>query len=74
MAFKDTSIHLCVYCGEKLSTKSKFCKAQTTPEGLRMLGCSTQKGRKQVFDLNVAILKENRAKGHTVPEGLKNWK
>jgi hypothetical protein len=74
MAFKDLSIYTCMYCGERLKTKSKYCKAQTMEDGTRLLGCSTQKGRKQVFDLNVEIIKENKAKGYSVPEGLRNWK
>ena len=74
MAFKDSGIYYCMYCGELLTAKGKYCKGGTDGEGNKLFGCSTQKGRKQVFDLNVAIIKENKAEGHTVPEGLKNWK
>jgi len=74
MAFKDTSIYYCSYCGELLTGKAKYCKGGKTEDGTKLLGCSTQKGRKQIFDLNVEIIKENKAKGHTVPEGLRNWK
>ena len=73
MAFKDTAIYYCEYCGERLTGKAKYCKGNKKVEP-KLLGCSTQKGRKQVFDLNVAIIKENKAKGFVVPEGLKNWK
>lgn len=74
MAFKDPNIYQCSYCGERLTGKAKYCKGGKTEDGTKLLGCSTQKGRKQVFDLNVAILRENKAKGYTVPIGVQNWK
>lgn len=63
MAFKDTSIYYCAYCGERCNSKAKHCPT-----------CRTQKGRKAIFDANVEILKENKAKGYEIPIGLKNWK
>lgn len=74
MAFKDTAIYYCTYCGERLTGKAKYCKGGTDGDGNKIASCSTQKGRKQVFDLNVAIFKEMKAKGHAVPDGIKNWK
>ena len=63
MAFKDTSIYECAYCGDRGGTAAKHCK-----------NCRTQPGRKAIFDANVAIAIENKAKGITVPAGFKNWK
>ena len=59
--FKDTSIHECSYCGEYCS--GKYCKS-----------CGTQKGRKEIFDANVAIFKVNEKLGYNIPKVLKNWK
>jgi len=56
-------IHYCSYCGEKIGSPKQYCS-----------NCSTQKGRKAIFDANVKILKENKNKGLNIPETLKNWK
>jgi len=53
----------CSYCGERSATKVIHCPS-----------CRTQPGRKAIFDANVAIAVENKAKGYNVPSGFKNWK
>lgn len=55
-------IHTCSYCGEGVNSKVKYCAT-----------CTTQPKRKLVFEANAAIIKENKAKGFTVPETLKDW-
>jgi predicted amidophosphoribosyltransferase len=60
--FTSNALQLCSYCGERMTGKAKYCKT-----------CTTAEGRKKIFDANVAIIKENAAKGHTVPSGLKDW-
>lgn len=55
-------IYECAYCGERLSSASKYCS-----------NCKTQSGRKKIFDENVEIFKENKKKGYNVPERLKDW-
>jgi hypothetical protein len=54
-------VTLCSYCGEE--AKGMYCNA-----------CKTQKGRKEIFEANVKIYKENEKKGITVPSTMKNWK
>lgn len=56
-------IYECSYCGERYASKAIYCK-----------DCRTQAGRKKIFDENVAIALENKAKGMEVPAGFKNWK
>lgn len=56
-------IALCKYCGEQCGNASKYCST-----------CGTQTGRKKIFEANVEIMKENKARGMTVPETLKTWK
>ena len=65
MAFKDTAIYICGYCGEFIKSKAIYCK-----------NCSTQAGRKKIYDENVAIAKERMKNGWTPPEGFgfKDWK
>lgn len=53
----------CAYCGERYGKPAKYCKT-----------CATQAGRKTIFDANVTIALENKAKGMEVPSGFKNWK
>ena len=60
---KNGIIALCAYCGEQVGNTQKYCP-----------NCRTQKGRKAIFDANVEIIKENKAKGFKVPETLKSWK
>jgi len=55
-------IYTCAYCGEGTNSKVKFCAT-----------CKTQKGRKLIFEDNAKIIKENKAKGFTVPDTLKDW-
>ena len=62
MAFKDSSIYLCSYCGEIIKSKAIYCK-----------NCATQPGRKANWEANVAIAKENMSRGFTVPTGFPNW-
>jgi predicted amidophosphoribosyltransferase len=54
-------IILCDYCGEP--TKQKYCS-----------NCKTQAGRKDIFEQNVAIFKQNEKLGYKVPKELKNYK
>jgi hypothetical protein len=54
-------IRVCSYCGEQVSS-GKYCQT-----------CKTQKGRKQIFEANAAIFKENAKRGFKVPTELKNW-
>ena len=63
MAFKSNIIYECIYCGERDIGAVKYCKI-----------CKTKVGRKQIFDANVKILKENLAKGFKVPTQVKSWK
>ncbi len=56
-------IYVCAYCGEGINSKVKYCST-----------CKTQIKRKEIFDQNVAIIKENKEKGFTVPDVLKSWK
>jgi Na+-transporting NADH:ubiquinone oxidoreductase subunit NqrF len=56
--FNDNTIYLCVSCGEK--TKGKYCPA-----------CRTKEGRESVKTQNLAIMRENLEKGHTIPEPYK---
>lgn len=56
-------IALCSYCGEQVGNSQKYCSEHRT-----------QKGRKETFEANVEILKENKEKGYKVPETLKSWK
>jgi hypothetical protein len=56
-------IHQCSYCGEIISSPKQYCS-----------NCSTQKGRKKIFDETVEIFKENKSKGFAIPETLKNWR
>jgi hypothetical protein len=53
----------CAYCGERYGKAAKYCAK-----------CQTQPGRKLIFDANVKIALENKALGHTVPAGFRNWK
>ncbi len=62
MNFKSNTIFECSYCGERIKS-GRFC-----------LQCKMQSGRKEIFDANVKILKENKEKGYCAPETLKNWK
>ena len=57
------TVCFCEYCGEEIPKTQKYCTI-----------CRTQKGRKTIFDANVAIFKENAKKGIKVPESIKNWK
>ena len=59
----SNGIFECAYCGERYGKAAKHCKT-----------CQTQAGRKKIFDENVAIALENKAKGLAVPAGFKNWK
>lgn len=54
---------LCQYCGEQTGNSQKYCKQ-----------CKTQSGRKEIFEANVKILKENGKKGYTIPETIKSYK
>ena len=63
MTFKSNSVFECKFCGERFASKAKYCPT-----------CRTQPGRKAIFDANVAIAVENKAKGMEVPVGFKNWK
>lgn len=54
-------VTLCKFCGEGAS--GVYCKAH-----------GTQQGRKKDFDLQIAILKENKEKGYAMPQSIKNWK
>jgi len=56
-------VTLCNYCGEQIGNSKKYCPS-----------CKTQAGRKEIFDKNVAILKEKTELKLPVLEGLKNWK
>ena len=56
-------IYQCAYCGEVITSPKQYCSA-----------CSTQKGRKEIFDANVKIFKVNKELGMTAPDSLKNWK
>lgn len=56
-------IALCKYCGEQVGNTQSYCS-----------DCKTQAGRKKIFEANVEIMKENKARGMTVPETLKSWK
>lgn len=53
----------CKFCGERFASKAIYCK-----------DCRTQPNRKAIYDENVSIAIENKAKGYNVPEGFKNWK
>lgn len=50
--FKDNTIYLCEHCGNK--TSGKYCPS-----------CKTAAGRKEIDEQNIAIMKENLAKGFT---------
>jgi len=63
MAYEDKSVFQCKYCGEIVGAKREYCAT-----------CSTQKGRKAIFDENVKIYKKNKELGFIIPEVLKNWK
>lgn len=56
-------ITVCSYCGEQIGNSQKYCKT-----------CKTQAGRKEIFEANALILKENAKLGFKVPVELKNWK
>lgn len=56
-------IALCLYCGEQTGNSRKFCAT-----------CTTQKGRKAIFDANMVILKEKQAQGVPVPTSFRSWK
>lgn len=56
-------VYICSYCGEGLSSNAKFCK-----------NCKTQSGRKEIFEANIEIAKENLKKGYKIPESFKSWK
>ncbi|MCK9370805.1 hypothetical protein M0R04_12925 [Candidatus Dojkabacteria bacterium] len=56
-------ITLCSYCGEQVGNTQKYCKV-----------CKTQKGRKEIFDANAEIFKQNKELGYEIPAELKNWK
>lgn len=56
-------IYVCKYCGEQVKGTALYCDT-----------CKTQAGRKKIFEANVEIMKENKARGMTVPETLKSWK
>lgn len=56
-------IYTCAYCGEGIRSNKKYCGT-----------CNTQKGRKEIFDANVKIFKQNKELGFNTPETLKNWK
>lgn len=55
-------IYVCAYCGENCTSKVKYCPT-----------CRTQEMRKKIFEQNLAIIKENKEKGHTVPSTLSDW-
>lgn len=59
----SNGIFECKYCGERYGKPAIHCKT-----------CQTQPGRKAIFDANVTIALENKAKGYEVPAGFKNWK
>lgn len=59
---KNGFIYSCTYCGEQIGS-GKYCTK-----------CKTQSGRKEVFDENTKIFKENLKLGFTIPVELKNWK
>ena len=54
MAFTDNTIHVCVFCGERCT--GKYCKT-----------CGTKGGRDELIKEQAKINKENKAKGHNVP-------
>lgn len=56
-------INCCKFCGEQTPTKVIYC-----------VTCKTQEKRKQVYEQNVAIMKENKAKGFEVPATLRSWR
>lgn len=56
-------ITLCKFCGEQTGNSTKHCP-----------NCRTQKGRKEIFDANMAIIKERQANNQPCPESLKDWK
>lgn len=56
-------IYECRYCGERFASKAIYCPT-----------CRSQPNRKKIFDENVAIAIENKAKGYVTPDGFKNWK
>jgi hypothetical protein len=60
---KNGIVTLCAFCGEQVGTGVKYCPNHRT-----------QKGRKETFDENVKIFKENKEKGYKVPETMKSWK
>lgn len=62
MAFKSNAIYECTYCGERFASKAIYCK-----------DCRTQPGRKAIFDANVAIAQDLKARGYNVPAGFRNW-
>jgi hypothetical protein len=53
----------CTYCGERYGSKAMYCKT-----------CRTTAGRKAIFEANVEIAKENKAKGFTVPETFRDYR
>lgn len=61
--FEDKSVYVCSYCGEICGSKREYCPT-----------CSTQKGRKKIFDENAEIFKTNKVLGFAIPATLKNWK
>ena len=54
---------ICLYCEENTGKDKKYC-----------VKCKTQAGRKEIFEANAEILKENAKLGFTIPELLKSWK
>lgn len=60
---KNGKIQLCAYCGEQVGATAKYCP-----------NCTTQKGRKKIFDENMQIIKDRQANNLSVPETLKSWK
>lgn len=57
MAFKDSSIKLCKFCGEKGT-------------GILCFGCKTKDKRKAKILEQLKIEKENKVKGHNIPDSL----
>ncbi len=56
-------IYVCAYCGEEAKKGQKYCD-----------NCKTQSKRKEIFEINTKIIKQNAKLGFTVPATLKSWK
>ena len=54
-------IALCAHCGEQVGNSQKYCP-----------NCRTKPGRKEIFDANMAIIKERQKQGLPVPVSLPN--